>query len=80
MQTVFISKDGELFINSGENNLGKELATKDDVEFGICCGIDILELNRVYMIREGCLMILYDEVTSDVDYLMVKYKSPEREV
>ena len=80
MQTVFISKDGELVISIGENNLGKELATKDDVEFGVCCGVDILEVNKVYRVKEGYLMIVYDELTSDVDYLMVKIKSPEREV
>jgi len=80
MKTVFINDLGELVISIGENNLGKELATKDDVEFGVCCGVDILEVNKVYRVKEGYLMIVYDELTSDVDYLMVKIKSPEREV
>ena len=73
---IYIEEGNIVIENENEVNVnvdkGRALATIDDIEFGICCGEIQLELNKVYEVQEGFLMLETDEDTLDFDYILIK--------
>ena len=72
MRKVYKNEETIISVGIGENEIGKELATVEDVKFSVCCGCGCLEVDVVYLVQEGYLMIIWDEAECDIDYLIVK--------
>jgi hypothetical protein len=70
MKRIYIKEDN-IIVENEEHIIEGELCSLDDVEFGLCCGIE-LEYNIVYEIAEGYLMLAWDDYLIEFDYILTK--------
>lgn len=69
MQRLYVNQ--KTIISTKDEDQKNQLATLDDVFFYIEAGCEI-GLNIVYEITEGFCVFIFDEITCEFDYVLVK--------